>query len=161
MLRSIIEAKQSVPFTTTTEVLGLLIAFELLQESGLHLPQAIGQSVSVIGGIVVGTAAVEAGLISQVALIMVSIAGVCGFVLPNRDLANAVRIWRFGIAALSAIGGIYGTLAGMAVLLLHLSGLKCLGVSYLAHTGRFLRRRLCKDKYRAAQLHPLDRRNQK
>ena len=161
LLRSIIEAKQSVPFTTTTEVLGLLIAFELLQESGLHLPQAIGQSVSVIGGIVVGTAAVEAGLISQVALIMVSIAGVCGFVLPNRDLANAIRIWRFGIAALSAIGGIYGTLAGMAVLLLHLSGLKCLGVSYLAHTGRFLRRRLCKDKYRAAQLRPLDRRNQK
>ena len=160
LLRSIIETKQSVPFTTTTEVLGLLIAFELLQESGLHLPQAIGQSVSVVGGIVVGTAAVEAGLISPVALIMVSIAGVCGFVLPNRDLANALRIWRFGIAVLSAIGGIYGTLGGLAILLIHLSGLKCLGVSYLAHTGRILRRRLYKDKYRTAQLHPLDRRNQ-
>ena len=61
LLRSIIESKQAVPFTTTAEVLGLLIAFELLQESGIHLPQAIGQSVSVIGGIVVGTAAVEAG----------------------------------------------------------------------------------------------------
>lgn len=160
LLRSIIESKQSVPFTTTTEVLGLLIAFELLQESGLHLPQAIGQSVSVIGGIVVGTAAVEAGLISPVALIMVSIAGVCGFVLPNRDLANAVRIWRFGIAVLSAIGGIYGTLGGVTILVIHLSGLKCLGVSYLAHTGRILRRRLYKDKYRTPQLHPLDRRNQ-
>ena len=66
LLRSIIESKQTVPFTTAAEVLGLLIAFELLQESGIHLPQAIGQSVSVIGGIVVGTAAVEAGLIDQV-----------------------------------------------------------------------------------------------
>ena len=75
MLRSIIESKQAVPFSTMAEVLGLLIAFELLQESGIHLPQAIGQSVSVIGGIVVGTAAVEAGLISPVALIAVGIAG--------------------------------------------------------------------------------------
>ena len=75
LLRSIIESKHSVPFSTMAEVLGLLIAFELLQESGIHLPQAIGQSVSVIGGIVVGTAAVEAGFISPSALIIVSIAG--------------------------------------------------------------------------------------
>ena len=161
LLRSIIESKQSVPFTTISEILGLLIAFELLQESGLHLPQAIGQSVSVVGGIVVGTAAVEAGLISPVALIMVSIAGVCGFVLPNRDLANAVRIWRFVIALLSAIGGLYGTAAGVLILLIHLSGLRCLGVHYLDHTGSFLRRRLKKQVCRADKLNPEDRRNQK
>lgn len=160
LLLSIIESKRNVPFTTTSEVLGLLVAFELLQESGIHLPQAIGQSVSVIGGIVVGTAAVEAGIISPVALIAVSVAGICGFVLPNRDLANALRVWRFGIAALSAVGGLYGTAAGLVMLLIHLSGLKCLGVSYLSHTGRFLRRRLEKMKYRSGKLHPLDRRNQ-
>ena len=68
LLRSIIESKEAVPFSTAAEVLGLLIAFELLQESGIHLPQAIGQSVSIIGGIVVGTAAVEAGIISPMAL---------------------------------------------------------------------------------------------
>lgn len=161
LLHSIIESKQAVPFSTMAEVLGLLIAFELLQESGIHLPQAIGQSVSVVGGIVVGTAAVEAGLISPVALIMVSIAGVCGFVLPNRDLANAVRIWRFLIAVLSALAGLYGTAAGLAILLIHLSGLKCLEVSYLAPTGSILRHRMKKDLFRESRLHPMDRRKQK
>lgn len=161
LLRSIIESKQSVPFSTTAEVLGLLIAFELLQESGIHLPQAIGQSVSVVGGIVVGTAAVEAGLISPVALIMVSIAGVCGFVLPNRDLANAVRVWRFVIAALSAVAGLYGTAGGFTMLLIHLASLKTLGVCYLAKTGSVLRGRLKKDLFRDGKLNPQDRRKQR
>lgn len=161
LLRSIIDSKISVPFSTAAEILGLLIAFELLQESGIHLPQAIGQSVSVIGGIVVGTAAVEAGLISPVALIMVSISGVCGFVMPNRDLANALRVWRFGIAALSAVGGLYAAGAGLLILLLHLLSLRSLGVPYLAHTGSILRKRLKMEKFRSRKLHPLDRRNQK
>ena len=161
LLRSIIESKQAVPFSTMTEVLGLLIAFELLQESGIHLPQAIGQSVSVIGGIVVGTAAVEAGIISPMALIMVAVAGVCGFVLPNRDLANAVRVWRFGIAVLSGTAGLYGTAGGALILLIHLLGLKSLGVCYLSRTGSILRKRLVKNKFRSEKLHPQDRRNQR
>lgn len=132
LLRSIIESRQSVPFSTAVEVLGLLIAFELLQESGIHLPQAIGQSVSVIGGIVVGTAAVEAKLISPAALIAVSVAGVCGFVQPNRDLAEAVRVWRFLLAALGALAGLFGVTVGAIGLLIHLSGLTSLGQSYLA-----------------------------
>lgn len=161
LLRSIIDSKASVPFSTAAEILGLLIAFELLQESGIHLPQAIGQSVSVIGGIVVGTAAVEAGFVSPAALIMVSISGVCGFVMPNRDLANAVRVWRFGIAGLSAIGGIYGTLAGFIILLLHLMSLRSMGIPYLSRTSTILRKPMRTDKFRSPKLHPLDRRNQK
>ena len=167
MLRSIIESKQAVPFSTPLEVLGLLIAFELLQESGVHLPRAIGQSVSVVGGIVIGSAAVEAGLISPVALIAVSVAGICGFVLPNRDLAEGVRLWRFGIALLSAWKGLLGTAVGVALLLVHLTGLRCLDVPYLMHNyrmkvgGGLLRPRLKNLKYRARGLNQEDRRNQK
>ncbi len=166
LLRSMIESKANVPFSTALEVLGLLIAFELLQESGIHLPQAVGQSVSIIGGIVVGTAAVEASLISPAALIAVSIAGVCGFALPNRDLAEAVRVWRFAIALLGAAAGLFGVTAGLLLLLIHLSGLTCLEVPYLApfsegtDTG-LLRLRLKFQKLRSIRLRPKDERNQK
>lgn len=160
----ILGSRQEVPFSVAGEVLALLIAYELLQESGIHLPQAIGQSVSTIGGIVVGTAAVEAGLISPTVLIVVSVAGVCGFVLPNRDLANAVRIWRFGLGALSALLGGWGVLIGAAVMLIHLAMLKCLDVPYLRFTtGKnrsILRYRLKNQKLRDESLRVEDSRNQ-
>lgn len=163
LLRAIIESKAAVPFSTVMEVAGLLITFELLQESGIHLPQAVGQSVSVIGGIVVGTAAVEAGIISPIALIVVSVAGVCGFVLPNRDLAEAIRVWRFVVAILGALAGPWGVISAFLCLVIHLMGLKSMGVPYLKLNGKgnLLRRRLKFIKWRNEALAPEDERNQK
>lgn len=148
MLDTVLNSGQPRLLTTSWEVLGLLIAYELIQEAGIHLPQAIGQSVSMIGGIVVGTAAVEAGLIAPMVLIIVSITGICGFVLPNRDLAQAVRVWRFGIAVLGMLTGLWGVGIGILLLAVHLASLKSMGVCYLIPypKGRgILRRRLVEE----------------
>ena len=154
--------QNKVPFSSIWEVLGLLLAFELLQESGIHLPQSIGQSVSIIGGIVVGTAGVEAGLISSMALIVVSIAGVCGFVLPNRDLAAAIRFCRFALAIAASVVGLWGIVVGMVVLLIHLAMQKSLGVPYiLPFASGAVRHRLVKNKYRDPILKPKDTRKQR
>ena len=131
LLRAMIASKEFVPLSSSLEVLLLLLAFEILQESGVHLPESIGQSVSIIGGIVVGSAAVEAKLVSPAALIAVSIAGVCGYVLPNRDFADGIRVWRFIVAVLSAIAGLFGWTLGFLALLVHLGSLSSLDVPYL------------------------------
>ena len=131
LLKAIIESKASVPFSTGVEVLSLLLAFELLQEAGIHLPQSVGQSVSIIGGIVVGTAAVEASLVSPAALIAVSLSGICGFALPSRDFAQALRLFRFAFAGLGAFAGLFGVTLGFLGLLIHLAGLTSLDVPYL------------------------------
>ena len=132
LLRAIIASKENVPFSTAAEVLGLLLCFELLQEAGLHLPQSVGQSVSIIGGIVVGTAAVEASLVSPAALIAVSLAGICGFALPNRDFAEALRLFRLLFTVLGLLSGLFGVTAGLIGLVIHLSRLTSLGEPYLA-----------------------------
>ena len=152
LLRAIIASKQDVPFSTLLEVLGLLAAFEVLQEAGLHLPQAIGTAVSIIGGLVVGTAAVDAKLVSPAALIVAASAGICGFALPSRDLSDALRIWRFVLAVLGGAAGLFGVTVGALALLVHLAALSSLGDAYLAPfsavRGRevFVRRRFHRRK---------------
>lgn len=167
LLLSIIESKQQVPFPTLFEVMGLLIAFEILQEAGIHLPKGLGQTVSIIGGLVVGSAAVEAKIISPAALIVVSVAGICGFAIPGRELADAIRVWRFVLTVCAALAGLFGLTVGLIALLLHLGSLNSFGLSYLrpfdrAETGGVvLRKRLAHEKFRDPGLGPEDLRRQK
>lgn len=162
LLAIVEESRSGLPYPSAWEVIGLLLAFELLQETGIHLPQNIGQSVSIIGGIVLGTTAVEAGLISPMALIVVSVVGICGFVLPNRDLATAIRVCRFALAITGALFGLMGVLIGSGILLLHLLTLRSLDVPYVVFSEpQIIRKRLVKDKYRSKKLNPKDDRKQK
>lgn len=167
LLLSIIESKQNVPFSTLLEVLGLLCAFELLQQAGLHLPQAVGTAVSIIGGLVVGTAAVDAKLVSPAALIVTASSGICGFTLPNRELSDAVRLWRFVLTVLAGLWGLFGVTVGLLLLLTELAGLESLGRSYLSSFGRaevkgaLVRPRLVRQKWRDGALKPMDDQNQR
>lgn len=160
LLRAVIESKENVPFSTVVEVLGLLLAFELLQQAGIHLPQAIGQSVSIIGGLVVGTAAVDASLVSPAALIVAAASGICGFVLPERDFSDAVRLWRLLLSAAAAAAGLFGLSVGTVALVMRLSALRSLGRPYLAGV-RLTRSRLVTEKFRDPSLNPQDERRQK
>jgi spore germination protein KA len=167
LLLSIIESKQNVPFSTLLEVLGLLCAFELLQQAGLHLPQAVGTAVSIIGGLVVGTAAVDAKLVSPAALIVTASSGICGFTLPNRELSDAVRLWRFVLTVLAGLWGLFGVTVGLLLLLTELAGLESLGRSYLSPFGRaevkgaLVRPRLVRQKWRDGALKPMDDQSQR
>ncbi|WP_251449413.1 spore germination protein [Vermiculatibacterium agrestimuris] len=161
---SIMAARRDVPFSALFETLLLLAAFEVLQEAGLRLPQSIGQTVSILGGLVVGSAAVEAKLISPAVLVVVAIAGIAGYTMPSQDLAGALRLWRFFAAALSGLAGLFGLAAGAALLVGHLAGLESFGVPYLTpftNAEPILRQPLTADKLRPAHLNSENRRKQR
>ena len=168
---SIIAAKQDVPFRSVFEVIVLLLAFEILQEAGLRLPQSIGQTVSIIGGLVVGSAAGEAKIISPAVRSVVGIAGIAGYTMPSQEVAGALRIWRFLLALLASAAGLFGVVAGLSALVIHLAGIESFGVSYLtpfaSNAGEqveghaVFRQPLPRVKQRPAALKTRNRRNQK
>lgn len=170
LLLSIIEAKKNVPFSTALEIVGMLIAFELLQEAGLRLPNPIGDTVSIIGALIVGQSAVEAQVVSPIAIIVVAISGIACYTLPSQDLGAVVRLLRLAlvIAALSA--GFFGVGLAICLFLLHISSIDSFGLSYTAPMtdGRpfpllrlLLRLPKPLDKYRDPNLNTPDRRRQK
>jgi spore germination protein KA len=131
LMLSIIKSKQSVSFTTFLEVLFLLIAFEILIEAGIRLPKSIGQAVSIIGGLVVGDAAVSAKLISPAIVVVVATTGICGFVVSNSDLGNAFRITRILLLFSSGFAGLYGLSLGVIFMLYYMCQATSLGAPYM------------------------------
>ena len=132
LLLSIIRSEQEIPFPTALEVLGMLGAFSLLQEAGLRLPNPVGDTVSIIGALIVGQAAVEASLVSPLAIIVVAISGICCYALPSQDLAAALRLCRLALLLGAIWAGLYGVGLLLCLLLLHLSSLDNFGANYTA-----------------------------
>jgi hypothetical protein len=166
---SIVEAKIDVPFSTVFEVLILLIAFEIVQEAGLRLPPAIGTTVSILGGLVVGTAAVEAKIVSPAVLIAVAVSGIAGYTMPSQEFSGALRMWRFALVIAASFAGLFGTLAVTVVLIYHVAALESFGVPFLTpfaavggdQIDGVLRRPVVWVKFRERALKTENRRNQK
>ncbi|MZQ82209.1 spore germination protein [Paenibacillus sp. 5J-6] len=132
LLISLAAQREGIPFPAFIEALLMEITFEVLREAALRMPRSIGSALSFVGTLVIGQAAVEAGIVSAAMVIVVSITAISSFVFPSYDLSNAIRILRFPLMALAASFGFFGILAGLLGLILHLNSLQSFGVPYLS-----------------------------
>jgi len=124
--------RESVPFPALIEALLMSITFEILRESDTRMPSTIGTAVSILGGLVLGDAAVSAGIVSPIMIIVIAISAISGLVFSSVELISAVRWWRFIMMFLATIFGIYGIFIGGILLLSRLSSLNSFGKPYLA-----------------------------
>ncbi len=135
LLLSIAAAREAIPFPAVVEALILEVAFEALREAGVRLPKTIGQTVSILGALVVGQAAVEAGIVSAPMVIVVSVTGIASFTIPRFNGAIAVRMLRFPFLIAASIFGIYGIIMLGIITLGHMANLRSFGVPYLSPSG--------------------------
>ncbi|WP_376768275.1 spore germination protein [Paenibacillus alginolyticus] len=132
LLTTIASSREIVPFPALIEAFIMELSFEVLREASIRIPKVIGQSVSTVGALIIGTAAVEAGIASAAIVIIVSLTGVSSFIIPHFDLALAFRLLKFPIMILAGIFGLYGIACGMILIYLHLIDLRSFGVPYLS-----------------------------
>ncbi|MBT2729699.1 spore germination protein [Bacillus sp. ISL-75] len=131
LLLSIAAARDNVPFPAIVEAFIMEIAFEALREAGIRTPKAIGQSISILGAIVIGQAAVQAGIVSAPMVIIVSLTGIASFIIPHFDLGFTIRLLRFPIMILSGTFGIFGLMIGCLLIYIHMIHLSSFGMPYL------------------------------
>lgn len=132
LLLSIASARESVPFPALVEVLMMEITFEALREAGVRLPKQIGSAISIVGALVIGQAAVQAGLVSAPMVIIVSITGISSFMIPRYTIGISIRILRFPIIFLASALGLLGVMIGIVFFTIHLASLRSFGVPYLS-----------------------------
>ncbi|MGG3938496.1 spore germination protein [Anoxybacillus kestanbolensis] len=132
LLLTIGESRSRVPFPPVIEALLLEFMIELLREAGARLPTKVGQTMSIVGGIVLGKAAVDAGFTSNVLIIIVALSALGSFTAPSYEMGTTIRILRFPIILLAALWGLVGILIGVSMLLVHLLKLTSLGRPYLS-----------------------------
>jgi spore germination protein KA len=135
---SLAAQREGIPFPAFVEAIIMEITFEILREAGVRMPRAIGSAISIVGALVIGEAAVAAGLISPAMVIVVSITAISSFVSPAFNMAITVRMLRFGILILAAVLGFYGIVVAVLIMVLHLCSLRSFGVPYLSPVAPFI-----------------------
>ena len=124
-------ARQGVPFSVAVEVLLLELAFELLREAGIRLPGPMGSALGIVGGLIIGQAAVDANIVSPIVVIVVALTALASFTIPNEGFASALRLVKFYLIIFGAFLGIYGVVLGVLTVLIHLASLESFGIPYL------------------------------
>ncbi|MDR7001803.1 spore germination protein [Neobacillus niacini] len=137
MAIAIAAQRENVPFPAFVEALIMEVTFEILREAGLRLPRAVGQAVSIVGALVIGQAAVQAGFVSPVMVIVVSITAIANFSTPSFAMAIAARLVRFVLMGLASILGFYGIMLGLMFMSIHLCSLRSFGVPYMQPLAPF------------------------
>ena len=130
LLLSIAASREAIPFPGIIEALIMEVSFEALREAGVRLPQIVGQAVSILGALVIGQAAVEAGIVSTPMVIIVSVTGIASFTMPRYNMAISIRLLRFPLMILAGLFGLYGIIIGTMIILTHLCKLRSFGVPY-------------------------------
>ncbi len=130
-LLAIVGARNDITFPVVVEVLLMEFLFELLREAGIRLPGQMGNTIGVVGGIIVGQAAVEASLVSTIVVIVVALTAICSFAIPNEEFASTFRLLKFVMIILGALLGLYGILLGILVIEIHLASLTSFGIPYM------------------------------
>ncbi|MGP4060468.1 spore germination protein [Halobacillus sp. H74] len=138
LLISLAAQQEGVPFPLFMEVLIMEFTFEIIREAGLRMPRAVGQAVSIVGGLVLGQAAVQAGIVSATTIIVVALTGIASFAVPSYNIAVAPRILRFALMVIAGSFGLYGVLMALFILIAHLSSLRSFGTPYLSPFAPFI-----------------------
>ncbi|WP_129597447.1 spore germination protein [Anaerophilus nitritogenes] len=133
LILSISAAREGVPFPTIVEALLMLLAFELLRESGVRLPAPVGTTIGFVGAIILGQAAVDAKFVSAPIVIVAALTGITNFLIPK--MIGPVIVIRFTFLMLSAFLGLYGYIFGVIGLFIHLMSLRSFGIPYMSHIG--------------------------
>lgn len=137
LLISLAAQREGIPFPAFVEALSMEVTFELLREASIRMPKAVGTAISIVGALVLGQAAVEAGLVSAAMVIVVSITAIAGFIFPSIEMSITTRMLRFCFMALAASFGLFGIIVLLIYLVLHLCHLQSFGVPYMAPFAPF------------------------
>ena len=131
LLINFVSQRGSVPFPAFIEAFIMIISFEILRESDVRIPSSMGTAISILGGLVLGDAAVSAGIISPIMIIVVAISVISGLIFQSVEAINAIRWWRFSLMILSALFGLYGIFLGIVLIITNLSDTKSFDKDYL------------------------------